>query len=326
MREHMYETIFNFLQNEISRIAALLSVIATFGGGVIAFKKYIQKQATLRKKEDIDVSSPNAKIIPKIATISEDIKEENRNHASDVAKRVEFLLKEFSKSHHDLTHSKFARWLGYETAAPLELLLAGKEAPTFQALTDIANPLGVNCDWLIDGNGQPFYLRLPNEGDTRKYIETIKSIEPEILFFVRSKSEYGEVSIVLQVNEYKYMTFNTPLHLSSHVGGTGRHNLWELYKFIRLLRDEYDYGHKLGLEIYGRSLDEEQYDRLVHGHVYPGNIIKEYGPQCHWWDDLTDVNYKHQSGEGKYEGYGKEFVDAQCIIREEIKYREEAGP
>ena len=74
-------------------------------------------------------------------------------------KRLEWLL---SKS--GLNPSQFATKLGYNNSEKISRLFRNeKNKPGFDILNDIANNFEINLNWLVTGNGDPYYENVDYE-------------------------------------------------------------------------------------------------------------------------------------------------------------------
>lgn len=68
-----------------------------------------------------------------------------------------------------------------------------------------------------------------------------------------------------------------------------------------------------GLQILGREVQPKLAQGIFEGTVYPRAVARL--PLSHWWDDLTDLEHKGTTREGSAKLYGRNFTDAQDIIR-----------
>ena len=118
----------------------------------------------------------------------------------------------------------------------------------------------------------------------------------------------------IAINELKYIYFPKIWNISGEVGGTGQTQLvsfCKLVKYLQNLQDcDYDFRY---LSIMGNHLDKKDFNDLTCGNVYPGSVIKAYNDTC--WDDLTDINHSWAYSSSYEEKYGKNFIEAQQIIK-----------
>ena len=70
----------------------------------------------------------------------------------------------------------------------------------------------------------------------------------------------------------------------------------------------------------GRVIDAKIFNRLLNGQIFPGSILEKYQRYDHWSEDFLDI-YRQNGGAANYEAwYGKEFLAAQNIVREELEH------
>ncbi|GAA0571288.1 helix-turn-helix transcriptional regulator [Caenispirillum bisanense] len=243
------------------------------------------------------------------------------SHASEVAQRLSQLIELLKQCYSDLTLAELAEYLGHDDVGVLEGLLRGDSPPKLSILEGVAKQLGASPDWLKAGKYTPFSNHAPAEHDPRNYVQHIQAAEPLSVYLIRSKCETGHVLIAFKLSRYNFKVFRTILHISRHVGATGQRQLYEFYEFIRELRDKYSYGRDLGTQVYGRTLSDAKFRSLVDGTVFPGTVIEKQSFNCSWWDDLTDINYGYAIARDGYAGYGHPFMEAQSVIRDQIRCR-----
>jgi hypothetical protein len=129
-----------------------------------------------------------------------------------------------------------------------------------------------------------------------------------------NNSKVGEVFILLELSDFKYKVLRRTWHISSHVGGGGRSQIYGLYKLIRKLKKN-DHGLKCG----GRILEPEVFEKLLSGRAFPDSVLSRPSYENPWWDDFTDVYGKYPISSSYEEWYGKGFSYAQSVVREKLE-------
>jgi len=184
--------------------------------------------------------------------------------------------------------------------------------PTINVLKKISHFFGVNANWLIKGEGKPFYnhdLNIYRPGDL---LEHIPKLSPKKYYFILSDNPEKEVAIILQLSNYKFIVLPKVWHMNPDcIGRSGQRQLESLCFLLETL------FRKSGLEVEGKLVENQLFQKLVSGKIYPGiisykasdhNVINSY-----WHDDITDINH-HYSIADKYKNYGDWFVNAQKTI------------
>jgi hypothetical protein len=215
---------------------------------------------------------------------------------------------------------RFAEILEMKGVSDFETILAGRNKPTFEFLEKFSNCFGINRNWLKFGTGYPFASVEPLRYYPDNYFDLLLRYDPEHIFFVRSRSENGNSTIILRMHEWKWITFRNEWHISSHVGGNGKAQLLSFYELIRKIVDNQD----LVIKCSGTILPHTTYMRLFSGQVFPGSFLAFgiVGEHIHWWDDFIDI-YHHYSISKNYQNdYGIEFVKAQKLVVEMLNQKE----
>lgn len=284
----------------LSPLANLVTILDGIGK---AFK--FSRRALLRDTEieDIRPESPLADDKPVVL-----------NHASQVALRFRHVFDQITGCHRNFDIVSLAERLCLDSVDSLEMLMDGSAPASLSFLDQIANNIGVEPEWLKSGQGSPFQTEGPSVHNPRDYLQKIKIEEPSKVCFVRSNCETGYVLLLFQFDKIRFKAIRTVLHLSRKVGATGERQLFEFYEFIKEIRDEYRYGDRLNCSLSSYTLPPDDFENLSHGSVYPGAILREVW-RDHWWDDLTDIEYKYPIARNRYAGYGKPFQEAQAKIR-----------
>jgi hypothetical protein len=215
-----------------------------------------------------------------------------------------------------LSPSVIAEGIGEPNAAYLEHVFNNNAEPTFDVLDGIANYLGIRPDWLKHGNGHPF----PTESE-RHYglglADRIISFSASSICLIRSDNENGNVAITIQLDDIKYITLTTTMHMSNNIGAGGMVDLANFSNACRKLwRD-------IKTKVINIQLDSNAFKQLTMGDIYPKTAIKmgsnaEYFRE--WWD------WSMFTKQGAYEywpGYSElcrsvyALVDGNKILRSE---------
>lgn len=139
-------------------------------------------------------------ILKRIRKNKKDNKEEckksvnEKKYKTDFAKRIDqlmFLIKqEKYYGFEELNLSKLAEYLNLESVEILKQYYRESKEPTFQFIDSVAEKLGVNHNWLKNGEGDPFlsmHYHLPeynNISRTDRFIFAFRSSQKKNLFLL----------------------------------------------------------------------------------------------------------------------------------------------
>ena len=237
-----------------------------------------------------------------------------------ISQRLNKLIDLFNqnRSYDKITISKLAefldnsKFLDYPRTSDLEKYFRGLEEPMRLEIEHICDCLGVNPEWLKHGQGEPFASQEELHSYAFDYREIITAKSPKEIIFIRSRSSDGNITILLRINKYKYICLNNIWKISGEVGNKGQNQIHSFYKLVKYLQKlkERDYTC---FHMQGIHLEEEVFNNLTCGRIYPGSIITSYNDP--WWDDLTDINHSWVCASSYEEMHGKNFIDAQNIIK-----------
>ena len=235
---------------------------------------------------------------------------------SAISARLKKALSLINANHNreKLTISKIAQMMGSPSVGNTERVFEGIEEPSLIFLQTFSERFGVQPAWLLHGEHEPFYQPEPLEPFALDYLPYIKISRPAEVYFVRSSSEHGECQIVLKFDEWRYHALNSVWHVSSHVGGMGTSQLVSLFELIKTLRDE-----EQELICMGQVLSEKEFEKLRDGTVFPGSALSALDKNHDWWVAFPDLNHEFPSSPHYAAWYGQSFLDAQKIVRNEIK-------
>lgn len=195
----------------------------------------------------------------------------------------------------------------------LEDIFIGKQEPTFAFIDEFCETFGVNKEWLIEGKGSAFRSDRDRKGGPLSNIENIGEVGIDRVLLIRSKSESGEMFIVLKYSDWKYRILTQVLHVSDRVGAGGQLQLVDLYNLINKLRSS-------GVRCGGRTLEKELFSALLSGKIFPGKVIDLSMSEDPWWDDFTDVEHKLPIAENYNQWHGESFIKAQEIVKWRLKH------
>jgi hypothetical protein len=209
--------------------------------------------------------------------------------------------------------AKLAGIMGLDKVGELEAYVSGRVEPPFAFLERFARCFGVSQPWLKFGEGEPYDSAERFELSPLDYYERVIELAPEETIFVRDNSEDGEAGIVLKLAEWNYVVLPGPYSISSHVGGTGSHQIYSFYQLIKKLL-AFEEAER-SLRCFGRNIDYESLIRLFSGQMFPGVLTLPRRRNSNWWYDFTDVYHEFQNAPEYPADYGVEFVKAQEIVR-----------
>lgn len=215
-----------------------------------------------------------------------------------------------NNSYSPYTIAKMAQLMKLHKIGELERVFNAKEEPSFEFIEHFCSTFGINKDWLIHGQHNPYTNPEQTSFDPLEYYSEIEKENPNRIYLIMNSSEIGEVFILLELSDFKYKILQRTWHVSSHVGGGGRSQIYGLYKLIIKFKRT-DHNLKCG----GRILEPNVFESLLSGRVFPDSILSRPSHENPWWDDFTDVYGKYPISSNYEEWYGKGFSYAQSVIR-----------
>jgi len=240
----------------------------------------------------------------------------NDSEVANIVKRFNQILALINENriYDKFTIAGLARLMKFHSVGELESVFLGQNEPNFEFMDNFCNTFGINRHWLIEGKDSPFIIDNGTNFDPLQYLDEIHASSPEGIFFIRSDTKIGEVFIVLKFADWKYRVIPRIWHISDHVGAGGRRQIFGFYKLVSALQDS-ELRHKCG----GRILEKKQFSSLLNGAVFPGSVIEFPSQENPWWDDFLDVHHKYPIASNYERLYGKGFVEAQYIVRSQLK-------
>ena len=272
----------------------------------------------------IGLSIKSSKVNERKAVVTSDSQESAKDtvefkpptEVEKVASRFRELLElmNVGNPYSPYTIAKLAQLMKLHKIGELERVFNAQEEPSFEFIEHFCSTFGVNKDWLIHGQRTPYDNPAQTNFDPLAYYSEIEKENPNRIYFIMNNTEVGEVFILLELSDYKYKIFQRTWHVSSHVGGGGRRQIYGLYKLISKLKKN-DHSLKCG----GRILEPETFENLLSGKVFPDSILSMPSRENPWWDDFTDIYGKYPISTNYEEWYGKGFVYAQSVVRGKLE-------
>lgn len=212
------------------------------------------------------------------------------------------------------TIAKISEILGLEKRSILENIVNGKNEPSFEFIKNFCDKFRVNYSWLNEGKGEPFNIS-HDYYNPFDYLDDIIRMNPKKIYFIQEKSEVAVTFIMLEFSDWYYMVGTKTWHISSHVGASGRGQIYGLYCLIKALKENMFYA-----KCHGLILPVEEFSDILYGKKFPGSCLigRNNNP---WWDDFTDIAHYCPIASEYEKWYGKSFIDAQKIVKYQIENR-----
>lgn len=221
-------------------------------------------------------------------------------------KNVLEIINEYSSNGTHITPEKVTQLLGLHSTVDVEICFSGRAEPTKEFLDLFADLFNVNKDWLHFGQSFPFKSQEIYKPNPLDYFRRMQEIKPETVYFVRENAGVFRTAILVQTGQRFFLFPNTP-HISRHVGKNGERSMRQFYELIKAFQ-KVDQNHAL----IGIQISEQNYQQLVEGVIYPGNI-RYLGVQDNWPNDFVDLN--SQVAIDEYSRlYDEDFAIAQKIV------------
>lgn len=282
-------------------IVAITAVLTLIGLSIKSSRSNEKETAVKSKLQEVPEGEPEVKTPTEVELV-----------ASRFRESLELMNE--GNSYSPFTIAKLAQLMKLHKIGELERVFNAKEEPSFEFIVHFCNTFGINKDWLIHGQGNPYDNPEQTNFDPLAYYSEIEKENPNRIYFIMNDSEVGEVFILLELSDFKYKILQRTWHVSSHVGGGGRSQIYGLYKLIRKLKKN---GHSL--KCGGRILDPEVFENLLSGRAFPDSVLSRPSHENPWWDDFTDVYGKYPISTNYDEWYGKGFSYSQSVVREKLE-------
>jgi plasmid stability protein len=221
---------------------------------------------------------------------------ERASRAVAVGQRLQYLQSELARlrTSPKATPSRIAEALGWSHAEKVERWFAGEAEPSFAELTQIADLLGCQTDWLLHGEGEPYsaiYTRIPEDafaGPEWLLTPSASGKKPRI-YLIRCRSKAGEFAFVKSFSDWNAQVFTTPYHVSDEIGAGGESSLAWLSLVLEGLYKRWTGIEGSEIQIGGYLVSKESFSSLLAGKRHPVSILQEE-EKSHWWEDFWDEN------------------------------------
>lgn len=285
-----------------------------FGLSIIA--SWIANKIGENKKSKDTEDREKVKTIESQEVIKEIILETEVSKLSKRFKEVFLLMNEKRGEYNKFTIANVSEILGLDKRSILDDIVNGKVDPSFEFIKNFCDKFRINYQWLNESKGEPFRISYTSYSPMG-YLDDILKLNPENIYFIQNNSEVSETFIMLGFSDWYYMVGTKIWHISSHVGHGGQGQIYDLYRLIKSLKENMFYT-----KCHGLKLEEDEFNAIINGRIFPGScLIGNMGMRTNnpWWDDFTDINNQY-IGSDEYERmYGKSFIDAQNIVKDQIK-------
>lgn len=263
-------------------------------------------QKNIEVKENVSTKE-KIKLITQEATLSVP---ETRSYIEEVAERLNVSIEHLNTREGIITFSLICDFLNWKSVSEIEDYFLGKKEPSLIFLEGYSNFFGIELDWLRHGKGNIFMkLNQPNLS-ILGCLKYIVELNPEQIYFVRSKCNDGYSGIILKMSNYKYLILPKNYKISSNVGEGGSREIEEFFDLIKSLSLRFG-GYKLN----GLIISEDMFSDLFSGKLYFGKLIKTKSQINYWWDDFLDYEHKMPISINYERFYGVEFIKAQQIVK-----------
>ena len=236
---------------------------------------------------------------------------------SSMNNRLQYLVNELCKQTYNTSYNidEIAYKLGLKSTNDLHKIFDGENDCTFELCKIFSDNYPINYNWLAFKKENPFYSVISGTFMAMECLEYIEHLEPQNIYFLRDDSNCKQICIGLKLNNSKYTLFSKVWHLSSHVGGTGKSQIYSFYKLSKILREKKD----LFIISEAYDISKELFNDLIMGLQPLSQIENSWSDKfdrSYWWEDFIALDCSIDTAEM----YGNEYVFAQKIVLEEIEY------
>lgn len=286
-----------------------VSVIFLVGGWLFKLSKY----STLPAQPSTLTSVP-VEVVQMQPLFAKNIQPDSE--VASIAKRFNQIidLMNEKRTYREYTIAGLAQLMKLHSVGELESIFIGSQEPSFELIDHFCTTFGVNKNWLIEGKERPFSNAERTHYDPLGYFNEITVLTLSRVYFIKSKSEVGEVFLLLKFSDYKYKIISRVWNISEHVGTGGQSQIYGMYRLILALQKS-----QLSTSCGGRILSEDKFNNLHSGKVFPGSIIDFPMQENPWWNDFVDVDHKYLTSSSYETWYGKGFIAAQTTVRCKLK-------
>lgn len=231
-------------------------------------------------------------ILKRIRKNKKDNKEEckksvdEKKYKTDFAKRIDQLMflinQEKYYGFEELNLSKLAEYLNLESVEILKQYYKESREPTFQFIDSVAEKLGVNHNWLKNGEGEPFlstHYHLPeynNISRNDRFIFAFRNSQDKEFIFVKYYLDESK--------RYKYITYIKSVPFNNEIGYGGLSVLKDAFKILKKINSY----NPSDLEMICK-LSNDEYENLRLDKIYPGKVLNyKVSPATFLLDDFID--------------------------------------
>lgn len=244
---------------------------------------------------------------------------ENNLYKTNFAKRLDyiiFLMNDAGYYMEKYNIEKLGERLGFKSVNDLKKYYLYSEEPDYVFIEKVAKKLGVNVEWMKNGEGEPYKSILPDLYRANEILrETIFSDIEEFIFVMDDAKYRRNLGVILKLNGLKYNYYPYTFVFHADVGGGGSAELLSVYLFLKELNNQ----RKMPSGVY--KIAKEEFDKFFSGKVYPGSI-KKYSMKENGYllDDFISLYNSEEKKESYCKYYGKVFVDCQTLIKNMDEY------
>lgn len=215
------------------------------------------------------------------------------NEQKELVARMKRILKEFN-----LNVIEASKKLNEHSFEQLDQILRLNAYPSFNFLDKFSDTFSISNEWLTTGYGHPFEITRQNKQITSFYI-------------IHSNDNKMPVKIINKYSGGNFYIEKTDYHIEENYPLLDKdcEEIFELYNFY----------NKNEISIFLTALEREEYDRLMSGEYYPGNILDK-GQYSDMLKDLLNLR------SDKKEKYGDFFDICICAIQNIINKNEQQEP
>lgn len=187
--------------------------------------------------------------------------------------------------------------------------------PSFEFMDMVSKNIHISSSWLKYSNGNIFDIESIYCYPLSNFYEVILEKKPLNIYVILKEGKDMEIMLLLQIDKYKYQRYYKSIALYEVMGATGKSEIYELYKFFKKLNS----NSLLYLNTYGLWLNDNIFNAIMSGKIYPGAIHKEKEGINYFYEDFLDIEHKYFDEDAYLKMYNKNFLIGQEIIRYYLK-------
>lgn len=239
---------------------------------------------------------------------------EQQMYPTNFSKRLDYVLALMNNcgySEDKINVERLGEYLGFKSVNDLKQYYLKDIEPDYVFIENIANKMGINVEWLKNGQGEPFASSLRHIYNA---VDILKGEEfdniSEFIFVMDDGKYRRNLGIIIRIDKFKYSYYPRTFVFHADVGAGGASELFTVYKFLKELNRK----NKMPSGVY--KMPEEELINLFSGKTYPGAIKKyKQNKSNYLLDDFIDL-YRSEEHREEYKNmYGETFIDCQDIIK-----------